>query len=184
MIWFAGILLNTSCNNDNKNKTKNIELWVGCLLTQLRALSEILKVSRQCVLLTNFSFRVLVLRNHIFFRFLDSTAPFFYTKSKHGAPSQDLTRPFFLPFPFFGCVLEETHGATFLEVASEVLSAGRNFYIRVIVIEFYVIKSWWKIKFKKQKRYSSACFFSFKPALTNLNKFDFVVTEFLFGNKQ
>ena len=138
-------------------------MW--CVLTQLRALSDILKVSRQCVLLTNFSFQVLVLRrNHIFFRFLDSTATFFYIESKHGAPPQDLTRPF---FPFFGCVLEETHGATFLEVASEVLSAGRNFYIRVIVIEFYEIKSWWKIKFKKQKRYSSACFFSFKPALTN-----------------
>ena len=101
MIWFAGILLNTCCHNDNKIKTKNTELWVWCLLTQLRALSDILKVSRQCVLLTNFSFQVLVLRNHIFFRFLDSTATFFYTESKHGAPSQDLTRLFFLLFPFF-----------------------------------------------------------------------------------
>ena len=101
MICFAGILLNTCCNNDNENKTKNSELWVWCLLTQLRALSDILKVSRQCVLLTNFSFQVLVLRNHIFFRFLDSTATFFYTESKHSAPSQDLTRLFFLLFPFF-----------------------------------------------------------------------------------
>ena len=157
-------------------------MW--CLLTQLLALSDILKVSRQCVLLTSFSFQVLVLRNHIFFRFLDSTATFFYIESKHGAPSHDLTRLFFLLFPFLGCVLEETHGATFLEVASEVLSAARNVYIRVIVIELLVIKSLWKIKFKKQERYSSACFFSFKPALTNLNKFNFVVTELLFGNKQ
>lgn len=39
------------------------------------------------------------------------------------------------------------------------------------------------MKFKKQKRYSSACFFSFKPALTNLNKLDFVVTELFFGTE-
>ena len=91
----------------------------------------ILKVSRQCVLL----------RNNIFFRVLESTSTFFYIELKHGAPSQDLTRLFFSYFSFFGCVLEETHGATFLEVASEVLSAERNFYVRVIVIEFYVIKS-------------------------------------------
>ena len=141
---------------------------------------EILKVSRQCVLLTNFSFQVLVLRNHIFSVFW---TPLWTALRKHGAPYRDLTRLFFLFFPFFGCVLEETRGATFLEVASEVLSAGRNVYIRVIVIELWVIKGWWKIKFKKQKRYSSACFFSFKPALTNLNKLDFVVTELFFGTE-
>ena len=33
MIWFAGILQNTCCNNSKKIKQKYSELWVWCLLT-------------------------------------------------------------------------------------------------------------------------------------------------------
>ena len=107
IISFTGILLNTCCNNDNKNKTK--KHWVVSVMSfnTITPLSEILKVSRQRVLLTNFSFQVLVLRNHIFFRFMDSTATFFCIESKHGAPSQDLTRLFFLLFPFLDAFLKK-----------------------------------------------------------------------------
>ena len=54
-----------------------------------------------------------------------------------GAPSQDD----FFPTTVlrFGCVLEETHGTTYLEVVSEVLKEGQE--LEVNVIELYVIKS-------------------------------------------
>ena len=46
MIWFAGlsrVLNNTCCNNVNKkNKAnKKAELWVWCLLTQIRILNDV-----------------------------------------------------------------------------------------------------------------------------------------------
>ena len=39
----------------------------------------------------------------------------------------------------FGCVLEETHGTTYLEVVREVLKEGQEFEVNVI--ELYVIQS-------------------------------------------
>ena len=42
-----------------------------------------------------------------------------------------------------------------------------NCYIKVIVIELCVTKSWWKIKFNKHKKFISF-FLSFKPVLNNL----------------
>ena len=39
----------------------------------------------------------------------------------------------------FGCVLEETHGTTYLEVVREVLKEGQQ--LEVNVIELYVIES-------------------------------------------
>ena len=51
----------------------------------------------------------------------------------------------------FGCVLEETHGTTYLEVVRRCWRKDRNFNIKFNVTELYVIKSWWKIKFNKRK---------------------------------
>ena len=47
---------------------------------------------------------------------------------------------------------------------------GRNINMKVNVIELYVIKSWWKIKFNKRKASAClfVCFLFIKPALTNL----------------
>ena len=58
-----------------------------------------------------------------------------------GAPSQD---DFFPTTAFsrllrFGCVLEETHGTTYMEVVREVLKEGQEFEVNVI--ELYVIQS-------------------------------------------
>ena len=74
--------------------------------------------------------------------------------------------------------------ATYFEDVREVLK-GRNIDIKVNVIELYVVKSWWKIKFKKRKLFRQlVCFFLlFKPALTNLDKLDYVVTELLLRKK-
>ena len=41
----------------------------------------------------------------------------------------------------FGRVLEETHGAAYLEVVREVLREGQNFNVKVNVIELYVVIS-------------------------------------------
>ena len=45
-----------------------------------------------------------------------------------------------------------------------------NIKIKFNVIELYVIKSWWKIKFNKRKASAClfVCFLFIKPALTNL----------------
>ena len=62
---------------------------------------------------------------------------------------------------------------------------GRNINIKVNVIELYVIKSWWKIKFNKRKVYHQlVCLFVsllllIKQVLANLDKLDYVVTELL-----
>ena len=99
-----------------------------------------------------------------------------------GAPFQDD----FFPTTVlrFGCVLEETHGITYLKVVREVLKEGKE--LKVNVIELYVIKSWWKIKFNKRKVYHQL-FFSFflsvKLALKNLDKLDYVVTELILRKK-
>ena len=53
-----------------------------------------------------------------------------------GAPSQDFSSTTVLRF---GCVLEETHGTTYLEVVREVLKEGQE--LEVNVTESYVIKS-------------------------------------------
>ena len=58
----------------------------------------------------------------------------------------------------------------------------RIIYIKGIVIELYVIKNWWKIKFNNKAKNSSALFFPLN--VNNINKLDFVVTEFLFINEQ
>ena len=63
--------------------------------------------------------------------------------------------------------------------------------LKVNVIELYVIKSWWKIKFNKRKVYHQlVCLFAFlfffpliKPALNNLDTLIDVVTELLLGKK-
>ena len=106
-----------------------------------------------------------------------------------GAPFQDD----FFPTTVlrFGCVLEETHGITYLKVVREVLKEGKE--LKVNVIELYVIKSWWKIKFNKRKVYHQlVCLFVFvlfcfflliKSALNNLDKLDDVVTELLLRRK-
>ena len=54
-----------------------------------------------------------------------------------GAPFQDD----FFPTTVlrFGCVLEETHGTTYLKVVLEVLKEGKE--LKVNVVELYVIKS-------------------------------------------
>ena len=60
---------------------------------------------------------------------------------------------------------------------------NRNFNIKFNVIELYVIKSSWKIKFNKRKVYHQLSFFFFflsvKLALKNLDKLDYVVTELI-----
>ena len=70
----------------------------------------------------------------------------------------------------------------------------RKFSIKFNVIELYVVKSWWKIKFNKRKLYHQLiCFFFYlffffffqiKPALKHLGKLDYVVTELLLRKKK
>ena len=73
--------------------------------------------------MTNFSFQVLVRRRSLFSIFLDSTSIFLFAWLGTHLFGRTLTRShklFFLPMDyFFGCVLEETHGTTFLEARGD-----------------------------------------------------------------
>ena len=124
---------------------------------------------------------------------LDSSATFFKGDGRTFF-GRALSRWFFPTTVLrFGCVLEETHGIIYLKVVREVLKEGKE--LKVNVVELYVIKSWWKIKFNKRKVYHQlVCLFVFvlfcfvfflliKSALNNLDKLDDVVTELLLRRK-
>ena len=148
MICFAGFLQNSCCNNTNKNKittTKNTECKCGHL-TQLRAFTDVkCRVSvlcRETQTTTNFfHFRYYNVKNHIFLRFFGCTSTFFLKVNGNISFGRALSRSpvthgFFRRFflLLFGCVLEETHGATFLEVGCEQMIADRhgNFLLRLL----------------------------------------------------
>ena len=63
-------------------------------------------------------------------------------------------------FYFLGCVLEETHDTTYIKVGSQVLNGRNCMYIDVIVIELYVIKSWWIIKLNNRRIHQLVFFHS------------------------
>ena len=125
-----------------------------------------------------------------FICFFDSSATFFKSEWTHiflGAPSRDRTwlsvfRPFYCVLEAF---LKKRMALPIWKSYVRCWRKNRNFNIKFNVIELYVIKSWWKIKFNKRKVYHQlVCLFvSFflliKQALANLHKLDYVVTELL-----
>ena len=150
MIWFAGILQNTCCNNSKKIQQK--KHWVVSVMS----FNYAHWVSHQCVRYENTQkkhtnlthlvsgaseiniFIVFGLLRHFFLGWMD--AHFL------GAPSQDRKwgfSTFVRCVMHFGCVLEETHGAAYSEGVREVRKEGpRNFNIKVNVIELYVFRTW------------------------------------------
>ena len=101
-----------------------------------------------------------------FICFLDSSASFFQEwMDAHflGAPSRD--RTWLSVFRPFYCVLEAfLKKRMALPIWKSYVRCWRkngNFNIKFNVIELYVIKSWWKIKFNKRKVYHQLSFFSF-----------------------
>ena len=101
-----------------------------------------------------------------------------------GAPSRD--RTWLSVFRSFYCVLEaflkKRMALPIWKSYVRCWRKNRNSNIKFNVIELYVIKSWWKIKFNKRKVYHQL-FFSFflsvKLALKNLDKLGYVVTELI-----
>ena len=124
-----------------------------------------------------------------FICFLDSSATFFKSTAHFlGAPSRDRTwlsvfRPFYCVLEAF---LKKRMALPIWKSYMRCWRKNRNFNIKFNVIELYVIKSWWKIKFNKRKVYHQL-FFSFflsvKLALKNLDKLDYVVTELILRKK-
>ena len=155
MIWFAGISQNTCCNKIDENKTnkKTVSCECGVFFTIKRidwnyVTSVRFTANTQ---ITNFSFQVLIRRKSLVFNFLDSTSIFFLSEWKHiflGAPSQDRTSFFRCYWTTFLDVFLKKRMAAPMQLGSRkgVLNAGKKF-----VIELYVIRSWWKIKFKNKK---------------------------------
>ena len=130
--------------------------WVVSVVsfTQLRALTGIMSHPVRFTAntqITNFSFQVLVRRKSLFFNFLDSTSIFLLSEWKHiflGAPSQDRTSFFPCYWTTFLDAFLKKRMAAPMQLGSRkgVLNAGKKF-----VIELYVIRSWWKIKFKNKR---------------------------------
>ena len=73
-----------------------------------------------------------------------------------GAPSQD--RPFYCVFEAF---LKKRMALPIWKSCMTGWRKSRNFNININLIELYVIKSWWKIKFNKRKVYHQLAFFPF-----------------------
>ena len=119
MIWFAGILQNTRCNNTNENKTNKKTLSCKCGVFYTITRIDWHYVTSVCFTantqITHFSFQVLVRRKSLFqffglylhfFSWVNGNTCFWARPSKIAQAS-------FLPMDyFFGCVLEETHGTT------------------------------------------------------------------------
>ena len=102
-----------------------------------------------------------------------------------GAPSRDRTwlsvfRPFYCVLEAF---LKKRMALPIWKSYVRCWRKNRNSNIKFNVIELYVIKSSWKIKFNKRKVYHQLSFFFFflsvKLALKNLDKLDYVVTELI-----
>ena len=100
-------------------------------------------------------------------------------------------RPFKIAQPFFcyiGTIFwmrswrNAWHHLLFWKSEAKCWMQRRIIYIRGIVIELYVIKSWWKIKFNNKTKIHQLYFFPLN--VNNINKLDLVVTEFLFINDQ
>ena len=156
MIWFAGVLQDTCCNKTDENKTnkKKTLTWVWCLFHNYARIDWHHVTSVRFTANTqiaNFSFQVLVRRKSLFFNFLDSTSIFLLSEWKHiflGAPSQERTSVFPCYWTTFLDAFLKKRMAAPMQLGSRkgVLNAGKKF-----VIELYVIKSWWKIKFKNKR---------------------------------
>ena len=148
-------------------------MW--CLLTPPRALTlTVISVcSTYCEHTNNhfFHFRYYYFESRIFFRFLTGPLLFFLTVNGSvfgDAPSQDCTwLMFFHPCTSsaLDAFLKKRMALTTWKSNMKCWKHSRNFYVRVTVNE-----SWWKIKFTKQQKNSSACFL----LLLNLNKLYFL----------
>ena len=124
-------------------------------------------------------------RKSISLSFFDSSATFFKSEWTHifWARPLKIAHGFFRPFY---CVLDaflkKRMALPIWKSYVRCWRKNRNSNIKFNVIELYVIKSWWKIKFNKRKVYHQL-FFSFflsvKLALKNLDKLDYVVTELI-----
>ena len=173
MICFAGFLQNSCCNNTNKNKittTKNTECKCGHL-TQLRAFTDVkCRVSvlcRETRTTTNFfHFRYYNVKNHIFLRFFGSTSTFFLKVNGNISFGRALSRSpvthgFFRRF-FTTFWMRSWRNAWRYLFGSRMWTddcrPAWKFFIKVIVTELCVIKSWWKIKFNKQKKFINLFF--------------------------
>ena len=172
-------LKNACCNGLDKNKTNKKKRCVVSVMS----LNTTARIDIKCHISvfyckhTNNQFFILgtstskIIYFSVFWLYLN----FFLTVNGSvflGAPSQDWTWLFFLPLYYFLDAFLKKRMAPlhfFLDAflkkrmalttwQSEVKPCWMqsiNFYIRVTVIE-----SWWKIKFNKQKKNSSACFYS------------------------
>ena len=155
MIWFAGVLQDTCCNKTDENKTnkKKTLSWVWCLFHNYARIDWHHVTSVRFTANTqiaNFSFQVLVRRKSLFFNFLDSTLIFFLSEWKHifWARPPKIAQAFRLLLDYFLDAFLKKRMAAPMQLGSRkgVLNAGKKF-----VIELYVIKSWWKIKFKNKR---------------------------------
>ena len=135
MIWFTGILQKT-CNKTNENKrnkqTKKTELWVWCLL---HSYAYCLTLRHICVLYckhTNNNFFISGTNTSkiIIFQFFGLNVHFFLEwleRHLFGRAISPIAQAFFLPLDhFFGCILEETHVTTNLEVERDWWMQGRS----------------------------------------------------------
>ena len=118
MIWFAGILQNTRCNNTNENKTNKKTLSCKC-----GVFYTITRIDWHCHISvfyckhTNNSFFISgTSTSKIIVSIFWTLPPFFSWVNGNtcfwARPSK-IAQASFLPMDyFFGCVLEETHGTT------------------------------------------------------------------------
>ena len=134
MIWFAGILQNTSCNKTSENKTnqKTLSCECGVFFTITRidwhyVTSVRFTANTQ---ITNFSFQVLVRRKSLFFNFLDSTLIFFLSEWKHifWARPPKIAQAFRLLLDYFLDAFLKKRMAAPMQLGSRkgVLNAGKN----------------------------------------------------------
>ena len=162
-IWFAGILQNTCCNNGKKNKTK-IKLrvvsvvyfnYIKCRISVFAMKTHTKKTQKLTHLLSGASeinkFIFFGLLRHFFLGWMDTHFL--------GTPFQDRT---WLFSTFAYCILDaflkKRMALRIWKSDVKCWRKGRNFNIKVNVIELYVIKSWWKIKFSKRKVYHQLVF--------------------------
>ena len=96
------------------------------------------------------------------FIFFDSSATFFKSEWTHifWARPLKIAHRFFQPFYcVFEAFLKKRVELPIWKSCMTCWRKSRNFNIKINLIELYVIKSWWKIKFKKRKVYHQLAFF-------------------------
>ena len=128
-------------------------------------------------------------RKSISLSFFDPSATFFKSEWTHifWARPLKIVHGFFQPFYcVFEAFLKKRMALPIWKSCMTCWRKSRNFNIKINLIELYVIKTWWKIKFKKRKVYHQLAFFSFffsQTSTKHLDKLDYVVTELLLRKK-